>query len=390
MAFPNRNFITKIPGYNTMNGVVKPPFAGCWSAEEARSGTSRKKPKGRFIAPTAYSFFREAWQDPIGTARYERAGTVNIYSGCLSPYGAGAWPGMVPTYCNLAGAPTSVAPALRARALSVARGKLKSNDFNAPVAVGELAATASMFENAISSISKAARAYRRRDWKGVCKSLGCEYRKPAKSAASFMLTYSYGVVPLLLDVHGAAKALEESPADRWITTVKAGSRQQYDREVYYMPVSGSGSLDFSSARVKVTSGSFVRIDASPVNPGLIKMAQLGITNPLAVAWELTTLSFVADWFYPVGDFLNGLDATLGWEIKGFSQSDYIRINISASGVSNLYMRSNVWSSHYEKISLNRTVSSSVPFPILTDLRGKLTGRRIANGLSLLRVLAGPK
>ena len=39
--------------------------------------------------------------------------------------------------------------------------------------------------------------------------------------------------------------------------------------------------------------------------------QLGIDNPLEVVWELIPLSFVADWFIPVGEFLRSLTATNG-------------------------------------------------------------------------------
>jgi hypothetical protein len=42
----------------------------------------------------------------------------------------------------------------------------------------------------------------------------------------------------------------------------------------------------------------------------------GLSNPLSVAWELVPWSFVVDWAYPVGTFLNNLDFDLG---IGFSR-----------------------------------------------------------------------
>lgn len=33
----------------------------------------------------------------------------------------------------------------------------------------------------------------------------------------------------------------------------------------------------------------------------------GFSNPAAVLWEATPFSFVGDWFFPIGDYLNDLD-----------------------------------------------------------------------------------
>lgn len=39
--------------------------------------------------------------------------------------------------------------------------------------------------------------------------------------------------------------------------------------------------------------------------------QLGILNPISAAWKLTKMSFVADWFLPVGDYLDAFSAGAG-------------------------------------------------------------------------------
>lgn len=36
---------------------------------------------------------------------------------------------------------------------------------------------------------------------------------------------------------------------------------------------------------------------------------LGLHSPMAVLWEATPFSFVADWFYPMGDYLHNLDSS---------------------------------------------------------------------------------
>jgi len=47
------------------------------------------------------------------------------------------------------------------------------------------------------------------------------------------------------------------------------------------------------------------------DPALKQLAQIGITNPINLAWELIPYSFVIDWLIPVGKFLESLDALVG-------------------------------------------------------------------------------
>jgi len=44
---------------------------------------------------------------------------------------------------------------------------------------------------------------------------------------------------------------------------------------------------------------------------LLRLTQLGFTNPLSVAWELMPWSFVLDWFVDVGGYINRMDFALG-------------------------------------------------------------------------------
>jgi hypothetical protein len=62
------------------------------------------------------------------------------------------------------------------------------------------------------------------------------------------------------------------------------------------------------------------------NPELLLASSLGLANPFALAWELTPLSFVLDWFVSVGDFLNGLGATLGCDFVGGYETHFVRTN----------------------------------------------------------------
>lgn len=43
-----------------------------------------------------------------------------------------------------------------------------------------------------------------------------------------------------------------------------------------------------------------------------RLAQTGIDNPALLAWELLPYSFVVDWFLPVGNYLESLNAFSGF------------------------------------------------------------------------------
>lgn len=50
------------------------------------------------------------------------------------------------------------------------------------------------------------------------------------------------------------------------------------------------------------------------------LAQLGLTNPLSIAWEIVPFSFVIDWFLPIGRFIDSLQADAGLELIQLSVS----------------------------------------------------------------------
>lgn len=64
------------------------------------------------------------------------------------------------------------------------------------------------------------------------------------------------------------------------------------------------------------------------DPALMLISQLGLTNPLAIAWEATPFSFVFDWFVGVGDYVNRMDFALGlsdiyWQYACYQRSQVI-------------------------------------------------------------------
>lgn len=56
------------------------------------------------------------------------------------------------------------------------------------------------------------------------------------------------------------------------------------------------------------------------------LAQLGLTNPLSIVWETVPLSFVVDWFLPIGNWLESLQADAGLEMIQYTVSQKTKID----------------------------------------------------------------
>lgn len=146
------------------------------------------------------------------------------------------------------------------------------------------------------------------------------------------LQYRYAIVPTMLDIFGAVEALEKRDNghyDRYRVTVRGKSSKRLEgpknlesRKISfgrYYAVNGQ----WVQTLTKMTYGARVRYDAKLVNPLYLSLSEAGVVNPLEVAWEATTLSFVADWALSVGDFCAAIDATLPYEFIGGSETTYV-------------------------------------------------------------------
>lgn len=109
-------------------------------------------------------------------------------------------------------------------------------------------------------------------------------REHAKTAASGWLMWSYGVKPLMSDIHNGMEVLtRELPSS---LVVAYGSKA--DR---VLNVSGNSSyLYVMNASVKIQA--YIRVS----NPNLWLANQLGLINPVQWINEAIPFSFVVDWF----------------------------------------------------------------------------------------------
>jgi len=161
-------------------------------------------------------------------------------------------------------------------------------------------------------ISGSIGAARRGDFSGLARSLNVKALKPSKlpkSGANLWLEYHFGWEPLIKDIYAAVDTLQQPVKNKPIRGVgKTKSTNNFSQTFV-----GNRRI-VSVQKLEI----FARCGCSLVitNPALWLANQMGLINPLTVAWELVPYSFVVDWFVPVGTFLNSYTEWFGSSLSG--------------------------------------------------------------------------
>lgn len=268
---------------------------------------------------------------------------------------------------------------------------MKRADVNLAVAFAERNKTAQLVTKNSLQIVKAMRELRKGNFKKAGRALGIRPGQPrGKSVTERWLELQYGWKPLLSDVYGSVDALARRRGEDWIVTAKAAKSE---RVLAFRKNGAHSDPNFGYGQATGLRGCFVRIDAIPTNDLLQVMSSFGITNPALLAWELTPYSFVVDWMLPVGDFLDSLDAMLGYgpawtSISTLEKVSWIHeLGYSASPDGLItYDRSGKGSK--QVVNLTRQAYDSVPLAQAPRFRNGATLGRMANALSLLAQVFG--
>lgn len=145
-------------------------------------------------------------------------------------------------------------------------------------------------------------------------------RTAAHEASGLWLEYWFGWAPLLGDIFTSVDALQRPlPPSR---KVHAVSKTVLPRKRDYV-TGGSATMRevFEEGSYLVKTGARFKV----TNWNLHLAAQLGLANPVSVAWELVPFSFVVDWFFKCGDVLDGLTDFAGVELHHAYTTELLKI-----------------------------------------------------------------
>lgn len=343
-----------------------------------------RKPSG-WLPPKGYNHYSNTVRYPFGQRwLYDSQGRLMSY-----------WDGVLPgtTAFGPESDPLPITGYYE-RALQKCYALLKDERVNLAVALAEAPSTARTLGSGFSAVRRfcnkagdnlsrvanAARAVKRGKPKEAARILRIGV---PKKATSNWLSYQYGWLPLLSDIHGSAEALAAGPPKNFTKGCKAWFGDTDDQTLIKQT-----SIYSDIYRVKRRSGVFVRLDFEPSNTFLQSITSVGLTNPASVLWELVPFSFVVDWALPIGNYLENLDADLGWRFKAGSASTLrkvdatMRWNQSTDG-----RRHGNYRGSKRLVDFTRTVISEAPSVPLPRFKNPFSTQHAANGLSLLAEVA---
>lgn len=183
------------------------------------------------------------------------------------------------------------------------------------VDVAEYSQSVDMIATAARKIGNIASAVRQKDLGKLIENLdprgAPSFKKPTwkKAFADNFLQVHFGWVPLCQDLHDAAQVISNPLKSTSVTSRSHNVQESY---AHYEDQAPNGSWYYSQTQTE-KNNYYCKMgaDVKVTNPALHLASQLGITNPLAIAWELVPFSFVVDWFANIGQFVAQLDEFAG-------------------------------------------------------------------------------
>ncbi len=149
-------------------------------------------------------------------------------------------------------------------------------------------------------------------------------RKVSRQSSALWLEYWFGWAPLAGEIYSSTVALtaEKTEGKHWAASGSVLPLRVYS---YAWGATMDSQKRYSEAgSYFVKMGAVVRYD----NPNHQLVQQLGLANPLAIAWELVPFSFVVDWFTNVGDVIGSITDMYGVSLTDSYTSTILRTTVT--------------------------------------------------------------
>jgi hypothetical protein len=299
-------------------------------------------------------------------------------------------------------------PNTRNKAIKQLQERSSQGVSNIAVDVAQYRQFSSLVANSAARIVNSVRMLRRGNLVGATDALIAGRRiqrhfggrlSKSKTLAQNWLELQYGWKPLLSDIVEGREALRQfALKNEAIRVVRAsGSETQrvsgkiLDGGVNPVLASTIGRYETAFlAQYKYA----IRFRASNHLKSLLQ--QTGFNNPISFGWELLPFSFVADWFLPIGPYLECMSANQGLTFLDGSETFFSRrehsVAISFSGQLAGYSAFNNRNArlfgNYSQTRFVHTRTKLITFPGVTfpTFKNPLSVTHALNGIALLRAV----
>lgn len=358
-----RKFRKEQKGFRQTTPVTNTPLAYNMWLEDGSENTPILNP----FSPTWYTWLDDAPNSPLAYRLQQSIASPTVNGGLLQ------------------------------LAINKCYGKLRDESVRAVAAgLGETLAEArdavSMIALRAATLSRAYKYLRKGDLVRCLKELrippGDYVRRHGRwtsprDASSLWLEFWFGWSPLLGDIHGAMEVLS-SPFPWGHFEAKASVTESWN---YSLSNSDFSEIQEASAVLyRCQQG----IDLRVQNPNVVLAGQLGVLNPLSVAWALVPFSFLVDWFVDVQSWLDSLTDFAGCEV----QQPYTTLSIKAT-VTGKRTGKAPWFTgrtaprNYRLAYVKRSTTLSTPLPV-GKMITRLSYTRAATAMSLVVGIFSPK
>lgn len=209
-----------------------------------------------------------------------------------------------------------------------------------------------------------------------------------RKAGSLWLQYVYGWRPLAQTVWQSAYELQNRLLDR-VLVAKGRSSSTQAIQTFE---DGTYVRAIEQGTMKTRSLVVVRYQENGIPP----ISRWMSLNPLSIAWELTPYSFVVDWFYNIGGYMQDFERALllkrafaGGFVSNSTLLDVERVRYSTGRVNPGYTDVNFrYVSRRQVKTMSRTVLTAPPLPRPPVLNTHLGSGRLLNAAGLLSQLLG--
>lgn len=253
-------------------------------------------------------------------------------------------------------------------------------------AIGESRSTLKMLTGAVIPFVKALLAARKGRFGEVARILGVKRIRnfrPSMTVSEKWLAYQYGWLPLANDIYDSYKLLQNGldtrPQVLSVSRVITENVNQSTSDANFGHIKTNGEA-------KYIAKLWFRMrdqDISVLN-------QIGMINPVEVAWALVPFSFVVDWVLPVGNVLEALSARLGITFVDGFYGLKVTTSCTASGCRKVVSGYTQQGSSPVSVSgslafYERSKMVSLPWPAFYT-KSPFSSTHVASALALLRTL----
>lgn len=225
--------------------------------------------------------------------------------------------------------------------------QLAESEVNLAQSAGEAREAAEFVLVQLGRAIGALRAIKNRQFRKAARILRIKFDK--RTMADNWLAYHFGMVPLLNDIYNGVDAIRKAQ-------VKSDRIRVSSVAVDSAPFPVFSSYSYEG---KFTRGVSAAYNYRLEDKRLASLTTLGLTNPLALTWELLPGSYLVDWFISVGNVLTALASDMGYVYEHGYETQFVKGDFAIS--STAYPGPGAWGWQVKSFAMER-ISAPPPKP----------------------------